>query len=99
MTNIFCDLPAALPNELLQTLLTTPSVRIERIVSLGQASPAGLRSPVAYTRWLPVRGSISQIAARPSSFSMPFSAALLFEPTPTYKCDPSGLAIRLFVQW
>jgi hypothetical protein len=29
---------------------------------------------------------------------MPFSATLLFEPTPEYSFDPSGLAMRLFVQ-
>jgi cupin 2 domain-containing protein len=39
--NLFADIPAALPEELLQTLLTTSSMRIERIVSLGHASPAG----------------------------------------------------------
>jgi hypothetical protein len=39
--------------------------------------------PDAKTRCVPAAGSISQMAARPSSFSMPFSAALLLEPTPT----------------
>jgi len=37
--NLFFDIPANLPDELVQTLLATPAVRIERIVSLGHASP------------------------------------------------------------
>ena len=39
--NLFADVPTELPDELFQTLLTTPSVRIERIISLGHASPEG----------------------------------------------------------
>jgi cupin 2 domain-containing protein len=39
--NLLTELPAALPDELFQTLLTTPGFRIERIVSRGHASPAG----------------------------------------------------------
>jgi cupin 2 domain-containing protein len=39
MNNLFLDIPLNLPNELVQTLLATPHVRLERIVSLGHASP------------------------------------------------------------
>jgi cupin 2 domain-containing protein len=38
--NVFSGIPAELPNELLQELLHSPNVRIERIVSHGHASPA-----------------------------------------------------------
>ncbi len=41
LTKTFDEIPAGLPEELVQTLLSTPSVRIERIVSLGHASPEG----------------------------------------------------------
>jgi hypothetical protein len=41
----------------------------------------GLRRPEAKIRCAPVSMSISQIAARPSSASIPFSATLLLEPT------------------
>jgi cupin 2 domain-containing protein len=41
MTNLFEQIPADLPNEIAQTLLETPKVRIERIVSHGHASPEG----------------------------------------------------------
>ena len=39
MTNLLADLPAQLPEELIQTLLSTPQVRIERIISQGHVSP------------------------------------------------------------
>jgi cupin 2 domain-containing protein len=39
--NLFDDLPDALPEELFQTLLGAPGVRVERIVSRGHASPEG----------------------------------------------------------
>ena len=41
MTNLLADLPARLPEELVQTLLSAPHLRIERIVSQGHASPPG----------------------------------------------------------
>src|SRR3954464_6879737 len=40
-TNLFAEIPADLPDELIQTLLGTQGVRIERIVSLGHTSPEG----------------------------------------------------------
>lgn len=39
--NIFTDLPTDLPQELVQTLLQISTLRIERIVSHGHASPEG----------------------------------------------------------
>ena len=39
--NLFADLPARLPDELISTLLDAAAVRIERIVSHGHASPDG----------------------------------------------------------
>jgi len=39
--NLLHDLPATLPQELVQTLIAANKVRIERIVSHGHASPAG----------------------------------------------------------
>lgn len=38
-SNLFADLPQHLPDELFTTLLEAASVRIERIVSHGHASP------------------------------------------------------------
>ena len=39
--NLLSDVPATLPEELVQTLLTSGGVRIERILSLGHVSPEG----------------------------------------------------------
>ena len=39
--NLFTDLPANLPDELISTLLDAANIRIERIVSHGHASPEG----------------------------------------------------------
>ena len=41
LTNLFDDIPDDLPEELIQPLLCTPGLRIERIVSLGHKSPEG----------------------------------------------------------
>lgn len=41
MINLFTDVPTNLPDELFTTLLDVASIRIERIISHGQASPDG----------------------------------------------------------
>ena len=41
LTNLFADIPADLPEESIQTLLSVPGLRIERIISLGHNSPEG----------------------------------------------------------
>jgi cupin 2 domain-containing protein len=41
MKNLLADLPVDLPHELFETLLEYDSLRIERIVSHGHASPDG----------------------------------------------------------
>ena len=43
--------------------------------------------------------STSQMAARPTSTSMPSSATLLFDPTVTYNLVPSLFAMIFLVQW
>jgi hypothetical protein len=58
----------------------------------------GLRRPAAKIRRSPVAIDISRIAARSRSFSMPFSATLLFEPTVAYRSRPSRSAMMFFVQ-
>ncbi|OWK39171.1 cupin domain-containing protein [Fimbriiglobus ruber] len=39
--NLFRDLPAHLPDEVVQTLTAAGAVRVERIISLGHTSPPG----------------------------------------------------------
>ena len=41
MNNLFRDIPTELPEEWIETLAETETLRIERIVSTGQSSPPG----------------------------------------------------------
>jgi cupin 2 domain-containing protein len=41
MLNLLADVPTPLPEELVQTILGGPNVRIERIISHGHSSPDG----------------------------------------------------------
>ena len=41
LVHLLADIPVELPDELFQTLVSTPHLTIERIVSLGHASPEG----------------------------------------------------------
>jgi len=50
--NLLADVPAALAGEDLRTLLATPDLRIERIVSTGQASPPGFWYDQDWAEWV-----------------------------------------------
>ena len=52
ISNIRDNLPTALPEELVETLLTARSLRIERIVSQGHASPDGFWSDQDQHEWV-----------------------------------------------
>jgi len=50
--NLFADLPARLAQEEFMTLLAAPGLRIERIVSRGQASPPGFWYDQPQAEWV-----------------------------------------------
>ncbi len=50
--NLLAKLPAALPQELCEPLLGRPGLRVERIVSLGHASPHGFWYDQAGEEWV-----------------------------------------------
>ena len=52
IASIFADIPEQLPEELCQTLLAKPTVRIERIVSRGQYSPEGFWYDQPQNEWV-----------------------------------------------
>jgi cupin 2 domain-containing protein len=52
--NLFGDVPANLPNELVTALVERPGLRIERIVSHGHASPPGFWYDQAPYEWVVV---------------------------------------------
>lgn len=76
LRNLFADIPTDLPEELIQPLLSTSKVRIERIVSLGHASPKGIWYDQETPEWvLLVKGAArlmfegeEPIDLRPGSF-------------------------------
>ncbi len=52
--NLFRDIPSALKKEFVETLLAKNQVRIERIVSKGQASPQGFWYDQSEDEWVVV---------------------------------------------
>ncbi len=52
MNNLFADLPTDLPEELVDVLGENQHVRIERIVSTGQASPDGFWFDQEEAEWV-----------------------------------------------
>lgn len=52
MANLFTDLPAQADEEQLSDLLSRPGLRIERIVSTGQASPSGFWYDQDWDEWV-----------------------------------------------
>ncbi|MBC7855888.1 MAG: cupin domain-containing protein [Pirellulaceae bacterium] len=52
MTNLYAELPAHLPDELVQTLFSAVHLRIERIVSQGHASPPEFWFDQAEHEWV-----------------------------------------------
>jgi cupin 2 domain-containing protein len=51
-SNVFTDIPGDLTEELVQNLVTTKSLCIERIVSLGHVSPAGFWYDQEMHEWI-----------------------------------------------
>jgi cupin 2 domain-containing protein len=52
MSNLFADLPAAGGEELFTELLRRPGIRIERIVSTGQITPADAPYDQGHDEWV-----------------------------------------------
>jgi len=61
MENVFMDLPQDASREDVTTLVEEGSVRIERIVSTGQASPPGFWYDQDWAEWVIVLGGSAQL--------------------------------------
>ncbi|MDZ7620230.1 MAG: cupin domain-containing protein [Patescibacteria group bacterium] len=61
MQNAYCDIPGDLPEELMQTVLQADSVRIERIVSRGHASPEGFWYDQQQGEWVMVLAGAARL--------------------------------------
>jgi cupin 2 domain-containing protein len=54
VSNLFDDLPAKLPAERIDVLLSAPGVRVERIVSTGHVTPPGVWDDQDTDEWVVV---------------------------------------------
>ena len=61
MPNLFANLPADLSNEVIETLAEGKNIRIERIVSHGQASPEGFWYDQDQAEWVIVLKGEAQL--------------------------------------
>ncbi len=52
VTNLFTPIPKTIPEELFDTLLETEHCKLERILSLGQATPPGQWYDQAWGEWV-----------------------------------------------
>lgn len=77
--NILADLPRALPDEAFETLAEAGDVRIERIVSNGQATPEGEWCEQGWAEWvlllagsagLQIEGETQPHALKPGDYLM-----------------------------
>ena len=60
--NLFADIPAQLAQEEMTTLLSSPALRVERIVSRGQASPPGFWYDQPQDEWVIVLAGGAELA-------------------------------------
>jgi len=59
--HLFDPIPESMPQELVTDILRSESVRIERIVSFGQASPDGFWYDQSESEWVLLREGSAQI--------------------------------------
>lgn len=69
-TNLFDELPQHLPKEVVQTLIRAASVRIERIVSHGHASPADFWYDQPQSEWVIVLKGAARLQFEDSMVEM-----------------------------
>jgi cupin 2 domain-containing protein len=73
LTNLFAGLPADSAAEQTTKLLSRPGVRVERIVSSGQASPAGFWYDQAQAEWVVVLSGEARLRFEDESVSRTLS--------------------------
>lgn len=61
MNDLFSNIPTDLPEELIEPLLETDAVRVERIVSHGHASPDGFWCDQEQSEWVVVVEGLAKI--------------------------------------
>ena len=72
--NLFARIPAQLTQEEITTLISSPAVRIERIVSRGQASPPGFWYDQPQDEWVIVLAGRAELAFADDGTTMRMAA-------------------------
>jgi cupin 2 domain-containing protein len=72
--NIFAAMPARLDAEAITTLLTSPTLRIERIVSHGHASPPGFWYDQPQAEWVIVLTGAARLHFEGDAADTPMAA-------------------------
>ena len=73
-TNIFADMPATRDAEQITTLLTSSALRIERIVSHGEASPPGFWYDQPQAEWVIVLAGAARLRFEGDAADTPMAA-------------------------
>ncbi len=50
--NLFSNIPSSIPNEIFETIISTPSIKIERIISKGQKSAPDFWYDQEQSEWI-----------------------------------------------
>lgn len=61
LTNLFADLEGDAPDEVVTVLHAAPGLRVERIVSTGQASPPGFHYDQPQAEWVAVLAGSAEL--------------------------------------
>ncbi|SFL67170.1 cupin domain-containing protein [Methylobacterium pseudosasicola] len=82
LTNLFADLALDASEEVVTVLHTAPGLRIERIVSTGQASPPGFHYDQPHAEWVAVLAGSAELRFADESAPRRLTAGdtLLIEP-------------------
>ena len=72
--NLFAKIPAQLAHEEVTALISSPKLRIERIVSRGQASPPGFWYDQPQDEWVIVLAGSAELAFADDSATMRMAA-------------------------
>jgi cupin 2 domain-containing protein len=76
--NIFANIPAALADEQFTALWSTDTIRVERIISHGQASPPGFWFDQKHAEWVLVLQGAALLVFEGTSIRSRSSAATIF---------------------
>lgn len=89
IVNLLADLPADAPEEIVSVLLAVPGLRVERIVSTGQASPPGFHYDQPQTEWVAVLAGSADLrfADEAAPRHLVAGDAVLIEPHRRHRVD------------